>query len=328
MRAARLLLPLMLLTAPAQAQMPPALGWPIDCRPDVDCWMVRYMDHDPGPGVRDFACGALSGDGHRGTDIAIRDLGVMASGVEVRAAAPGVVDAVRDGMADVSVEDTRPEAIAGKERGNGIRLDHGGGWSTWYCHLRRGSLRVQQGDAVEAGQPLALVGLSGDTSFPHLHFDVRQGDRPVDPFVGLARANDCEPGEEPLWRPEVEAALTYRPVLPTNAGFATAAPDWQDVRRGFHQEAVLPATSPALVLWIEGYWAALGDRLHFRITAPDGALLHDQLVVIERANLRWFRFVGKRRPGGRWPAGTYVGEITLERPGLAPIVIERLIEVR
>ena len=67
--------------------------------------MLRYVDHDPGPGVRDYMCGGLTGDGHKGTDIAIRDLAAMAAGVEVRAAAAGVVDALRDGMADVSVDE-------------------------------------------------------------------------------------------------------------------------------------------------------------------------------------------------------------------------------
>jgi murein DD-endopeptidase MepM/ murein hydrolase activator NlpD len=329
MRAVRILLLLMLLTTPAQAQTPPSLVWPIDCRPGVDCWLVRYMDHDPGPGARDYACGGLTGDGHKGTDIAIRDLGVMAAGAEVRAAAAGVVEALRDGMADVGVDDAGRAAIAGKECGNGIRLDHGGGWSTWYCHLRRGSLRVRKGDRVEAGQPLALVGLSGDTTFPHLHVDVRRDGAAVDPFVGLEPARDCGAGETPLWRSEVMVTLAYRPVLLTNAGFATGEPEWDDVRRGLHHETVLSASSPALVLWVEAYWIAAGDRLRFRVIMPDGTNLLDEIVVTERPNRRGFRFVGRRRPDGQvWPTGSYMGEIILERDGLAPIVLERRVEVR
>ncbi len=135
--------------APARAEVPFDLLLPIDCRPGVDCWILRYMDHDPGPGVRDYACGELTGDGHKGTDIAISNLAVMAEGVEVRAAAAGVVDGLRDGMPDQSLEESGREAVDGKECGNGIRLDHGDGWTSWYCHLRRGSLMVAQGDRVE-----------------------------------------------------------------------------------------------------------------------------------------------------------------------------------
>ena len=112
-----------------------------------------------------------------------------------------MVDALRDGVPDISVEDGGAAAIAGKECGNAIRIAHGDGWTTWYCHLRRGSLMVAEGDRVEVGQPLALVGLSGETSFPHLHFDVRQGEQPVDPFVGVERASPAAPARSPCGAP-------------------------------------------------------------------------------------------------------------------------------
>ncbi len=328
-RAAALLL-LLLTALPAAAEPPHDLALPIACRPGTDCWLLRYLDHDPGPGVRDYMCGGLSGDGHKGTDIAIRDLAAMAAGVEVRAAAAGVVDALRDGMADVGVDDTGRQAIEGKECGNGIRLAHGDGWTTWYCHLRRGSLMVKQGDRVAAGQPLALVGLSGDTSFPHLHFDVRHGDDVVDPFVGTEAAAECGPGKRPLWTAEVMARLSYQPVLLTNAGFASAAPNKGDVRRGWHQPSALPVTSPALVLWVEGYWVEPGDRVRFRLRGPDGGAILEHAFEIDQRRQRWLGFVGERRPGEHWPAGTYAGELVLERASAAEpevVTIERQVEL-
>jgi hypothetical protein len=311
------LLVLSIFAMPAAAAPPHDLALPVDCRPGTDCWLLRYVDHDPGPGVRDYMCGGLSGDGHKGTDIAIRDLATMAAGVEVRAAAAGVVDAVRDGMADVSVDEIGRQAVEGKECGNGIRLAHGDGWTTWYCHLRRGSLMVQQGDRVAAGQPLALVGLSGDTSFPHLHFDLRRGDHAVDPFVGTEPAAGCGPGKQPLWAADAMAQLSYQPVLLTNAGVAVAGPKKEDVRRGWHQASALPVTSPALVLWVEGYWFEPRDRVRLRLLGPDGGAILDQAFEIGERRQRWLQFAGARRPGKRWQAGTYAGEIVLERPGAA-----------
>jgi murein DD-endopeptidase MepM/ murein hydrolase activator NlpD len=324
------LLAILLLAMPAAAAPPRDLALPVDCTPGMDCWFLRYVDHDPGPGVRDYMCGGLSGDGHKGTDIALRDLAAMAAGVEVRAAAPGVVEALRDGMADVGVDQTGREGIEGKECGNGIRLTHEDGWTTWYCHLRRGSLMVEQGDRVAAGQPLGLVGLSGDTSFPHLHFDVRHGDEAVDPFVGLERAAECGPGGQPLWAATVMAQLSYQPVMLTNAGFAVAAPKKDDVRRGWHQASALPVTSPALVLWVEGFWFEPGDRMRLRLLGPDGGVLVDEPFGIDEHRQRWLQFAGKRRPGSRWPAGTYAGEIVLERPGIPKtpaITIHRQLEL-
>jgi hypothetical protein len=325
-RTAALVL-LLLTAAPAAAVAPRDLALPIACSPGTDCWPLRYVDHDPGPGFRDYRCGGLGSDGHKGTDIAIRDLAAMAAGVEVRAAAAGVVDALRDGMADVSVDHTGRPAIEGKECGNGIRLAHGDGWTTWYCHLRRGSLMVYEDDRVAAGQPLALVGLSGDTSFPHLHFDLRHGDEVVDPFVGIEAATECGPGRQPLWAAEVMAQLSYRPVLLTNAGFAGAAPEKEDVRRGWHQLSALPVTSPALVLWVEGYWLEPRDRVRFRLLGPDGGAILDDALEIDQPRQRWFGFVGEPRPGASWEPGTYAGEIVLERPNTETFTIERQVEL-
>ena len=311
-RLLAVLVPLVL-AEPAAAQPPDHLALPIDCTPGADCWALRYVDHEPGAGMRDFMCGGLTEDGHKGTDIAIRNLATMAAGVEVRAAAAGVVDALRDGMPDVSLNEAGRQAVDGKECGNGIRLAHGDGWTTWYCHLRRGSLMVRQGDQVEAGQPLALVGLSGETSFPHVHFDVRHGERVVDPFVGIEPAADCGPGRQPLWASDVMDQLAYQPVLLTDAGFATAAPDKEDVRRGWHRLPALPVASPALVLWVEGYWVAAGDRVTFRLHGPDGGTLVDHVMKIDQGQQRWLGFAGAPRPGQAWPAGTYSGEVVLER---------------
>ena len=323
-----LLLPLSVVGAPAAAGMPEDLALPLDCEPGKSCWIVQYVDHDPGPGVRDYMCGSITTDGQKGTDIAIRDLAVLARGVEVRAAAPGVVDALRDGMPDVSVEQAGRASVAGRECGNGIRIAHGDGWTTWYCHLRRGSLRVRQGDEVAAGQPLGLVGLSGDTSFPHVHFDVRHGERVIDPFVGPAPDQACGPGKEPLWRTDVMAALAYQPVVLNNAGFAADRPLWQRVQAGDGHAQGLPATSPALVLWVEGYWVAAGDRVRFAIAGPDGAPVLDRVVALDKGWKRWFQFAGARRPGDSWPAGTYTGTVTLERPASPTVTLERTVELR
>ena len=317
-----------LIAAAARAEAPSGLALPLDCEPGQSCWPLYYVDHDPGPGVQDYACGQLTRDRHTGTDFAIRDLNAMVDGVEVRAAAAGVVDALRDGAPDVPLEEGGREAIAGRECGNGIRIAHEDGWTTWYCHLRRSSLMVAEGDRVEVGQPLALVGLSGETSFPHLHFEVRRGEQAIDPFVGLQRGEPCSAVAEPLWRPEVMAQLTYRPVALTSAGIAPAPPEAEDARRGYHNRATLAVTSRVLELWAEGFWVEVGDRASFRLMGPGGTSVLDQEVVVDRARQRWFQFVGARRPGAAWPAGTYTGEVTLERAGTAPLMLRRTVELR
>lgn len=290
---------------------------PLDCEPNEDCWVVRYVDHDPGPDAKDYACGPMSGDGHKGTDFAVRDLAAVSSGVKVRAAAGGRVAAVRDGMEDRLIDASDVAAVGGRECGNGVRIDHGDGWISLYCHLRRGSTMVVEGDEVVAGQTLGLVGLSGQTSFPHLHFDLRKDDRPVDPFVGIQREASCGPGERPLWNREVRRSLDYRPPLLTNSGITGTVPDKDDARKGWHRETVLPSQSPSLTLWIDGYWFEQGDRVAFRLQGPDRNVVIDRSLEIGQTRQRWFSFASAPRPFGGWPAGTYRGEVRVQRAGRA-----------
>jgi Peptidase family M23 len=60
----------------------------------------------------------------------------------------------------------------GRILGNHVVLDLGGGVYAALAHLRRGSVRVRPGDRVAAGQPLAECGNSGNSSEPHLHFQL------------------------------------------------------------------------------------------------------------------------------------------------------------
>lgn len=67
--------------------------------------------------------------------------------------------------------------------GNYVRLDHGGGLVTLYCHLSR--VLVSSGQLVQAGDRIGEVGTSGNSTGPHLHFEVHSGGRPIDPAAWL-----------------------------------------------------------------------------------------------------------------------------------------------
>ena len=67
----------------------------------------------------------------------------------------------------------------GESYGNYIVVDHGGGFQTVYGHCSK--LLVQEGDRVKKGQTIALVGSTGVSTGPHLHFEVRSGGQKIDP---------------------------------------------------------------------------------------------------------------------------------------------------
>lgn len=108
-------------------------------------------------------------------------------GVEIHAAADGTVVRVLDG---------NPEQIPGKlpegqtlqsADGNYVVVDIGNGRFAFYAHMQPGSLKVKVGDRVRTGDVLGLLGNTGNTDAPHLHFHVMDGPSPLQsnglPFV-------------------------------------------------------------------------------------------------------------------------------------------------
>jgi murein DD-endopeptidase len=104
-----------------------------------------------------------------------------AYGSDALAVADGVVTEVKDGI---------PENIPGRDSravpitletvgGNHVILDIGGGHFAFYAHLQPGSLRVKLGDKVRRGQVVGLVGNSGNSTEPHLHFHIENGSSPL-----------------------------------------------------------------------------------------------------------------------------------------------------
>ncbi|HEX8289268.1 MAG TPA: M23 family metallopeptidase [Pyrinomonadaceae bacterium] len=63
--------------------------------------------------------------------------------------------------------------------GNLIEIDHGNGLTTRYGHLSQGN--VQVGDAVQRGQLIGLIGSTGRSTGPHLHYELRMNDKPINP---------------------------------------------------------------------------------------------------------------------------------------------------
>lgn len=63
-------------------------------------------------------------------------------------------------------------------KGNYIVVKHPNGEYSTLCHFEKDSFKVQLGDIVKQGDPLGLVGNSGNTQGPHIHFQVQQGPNP------------------------------------------------------------------------------------------------------------------------------------------------------
>lgn len=284
------------------------LALPVDCTLGQDCYIQQYVDHDSSTGARDFLCGTLSYDGHEGTDFGIPTLADIARGVPVLAAAPGVVAGLRDGMPDVVMGDPDAAAIDGRECGNGVLIRHADGWETQYCHLRQGSVRVAQGDRVQTGDVLGLVGLSGMTEFPHLHLTVRRDGEVIDPFAPDGAVTCGTPPPETLW--SVPPAYVAGGIL--TLGFAADVPDYDAIKAG--ATVPPPGRDTGLVAWGYFFGGQAGDTVTIAIDGPGGSVIDHSALIDSKQGL-FFRAAGKRRPDGGWPPGNYTAAITLLRDG-------------
>jgi hypothetical protein len=284
------------------------LALPVDCDLGQSCYIQQYFDHDPSPAWGDFTCGTLAYDGHDGTDFALPSQADMAEGVSVLAAAAGTVKGLRDGVADFV------PYVPGQECGNGVLIDHGGGWETQYCHLRQGSVQVQVGQRLDQGAPLGLVGQSGMAEFPHLHLSVRKNGVEIDPFTPMARETCTAAGtsaqRDDLWGPEIP----YQPGGIIGAGFATEVPGFQAVKQGLASPPILPAQSPALVLWVYMFGTRAGDAVVVEITGPEGRIIAER-AVLEKNQALSFRAMGRKMRGAVCPPGPYTGQARLIRGG-------------
>lgn len=311
---------LALLLHAGKAAAAPVFSLPIACTPGKDCWVVNYFDHDTSSAFQDHTCSWRGYDGHDGIDFSVGTLARMIQGMAVLAAADGVVQGSRDGELDTKRDDSNRSEIKGRECGNGVRLDHGDGWFSQYCHLRRGSVLVKKGDSVKRGQPLGLVGLSGMTQFPHVHFEVTSGSTAINPFTGTDATSDCKIAKKTLWDEKALAVLRYRPLQFYNHGVAPEPIDWDKAQLGAYAgKNSLPADAAALVTFFEIYGVEAGTQLTTKIIAPDGSVWLEDARTQAARKINLFSMAGRKRNDALWQTGAYTVTVTASAPQLPPI---------
>lgn len=295
----------------------PELSLPLACQPHKTCFIQTYVDIDPGKGIKDYMCGSATYDQHSGVDFRLLSATATKTPVAVLASADGTVKAVRDGVADVFLKKAKPQDVAGRECGNGVILDHGGGWETQYCHVRQGSVHVTKGQAVKRGDQLGEVGFSGMANFAQVFLSVRHDSKVVDPFLPDAVDGKCDPNARGpgLWEPSAAAAFPYKNGETIGAEFVGAPPDVNALEVNDRDVVPLTPTSPAIVLYGRFINLKKGDRIYFVASGPTGALFDESAGPLDRNKVTFVAFAGKRRGNDPWPTGRYDGRVALVRDG-------------
>ncbi len=272
------------------------LLWPVSGSEGRDWTMSNYVDLDPTGGTRDYTgatgSGAKTYDGHKGTDIVSPSFRAMDSGVPiVLAAASGVVTSTHDHEPD------RNTSCTGQS--NFVHVRHPDGLTALYYHLKKGSVAVSVGQQVSAGDILGVVGSSGCSTGPHLHFGLLDAaNRVVDPF------------RDGLWA----APPTYNPPL-TLMDVVLAAGDitLQQVKDPAPNVTSITRGS-ILGVGVSMAGGRPGDLIRMIITDPMGATFSDspELLTAAQGNSRrvWNRQLSQT--SGAWTVSFFVNGVLVQ----------------
>ena len=165
------------------------LQWNIPTDAHAFYVIPSYADHDPAyPGfLEDYNCGDRTYDrndgfDHKGTDYRLWPFQwnmMDAEAVKIVAAADGIIIGKYDGYDDRS-------CTWNSNQWNAVYLRHADGSRSWYGHMKKNSVTTKAiGESVVTGEYLGLVGSSGNSFNPHLHFEVYNDDDDlIDPYAG------------------------------------------------------------------------------------------------------------------------------------------------
>jgi PKD repeat protein/murein DD-endopeptidase MepM/ murein hydrolase activator NlpD len=300
---------------PAQTSEEVKFSWPLraaDSLTDYSYYGVSgFVDHDPATGsLLDYMCGdrtydvPSTGYNHRGTDYFTYPfpwLKMDNDEVEIIAAADGTIVFKRDGQYD-------RQCGLSSALSNAVVLRHADGTITWYLHMKNGSQTSKAvGDTVTAGEYLGIVGSSGSSTGPHLHFEVRTpaNDGHIDPYNGPCNTRPSMwTSQPPYYDPAVIKVHTGNagPVRPP-----CPQPEITNIQTTFEPHET--------VYFVTTYRDLLdGQMSEYRIKRPDDSTYKSWTYTATSehysvATLYWSR---KLDDDGSPPLGTWTFEVDFE----------------
>ena len=185
---------------------------------------------------------------------------------------------------------------------------------------------MRKGQRVNTGDVLGMVGLSGNTEFPHVDFSVSKDEKPVDPFSLEPKA--CGTPAKALWSSAVLTKLRYQQTGVLISGFAATPPQVDMAEAGGYDAQIIPADAENIVFWVQLFGLRKDDQLTLELYGPDKQGLSHSQMVLPGDKADWFAYSGKRRKAVLWPKGSYSALMHLERAGKVIVDERKEVEVR
>ena len=250
----------------------PLFDWPLDHTTGDPGYfgISNFLDHDAAfpDMLEDYNCGARtydtdSGYNHKGIDAyswPFSWLKMDNDEVQIVAAEPGTIIGKDDGNFD------RNCSFEGSW--NAVYIQHADGSVAWYGHLKKNSLTSKLvGQSVAAGEFLGVMGSSGQSTGPHLHFEVYDPvNQLVDPSQGACNSMNADTwwnSQRPYYEPGINMVATHDapPVMNNGCGI-TETPNFQQI--------FAPGQLAYFAIYLRDQQA--GQQVDLKIYLPDGTV--------------------------------------------------------
>ena len=299
----------------------PLFIWPVKKKDGLeynDVWGIsNYVDQNPAfPNqILDYNCGSRTYDvsngyNHAGIDIfnwPFQWKMMDNDEVEIIAGAPGQI---------IAKQGSQPDRSCALNGGNwnAVYVQHADGSAALYGHMKQNSLTTKNvGDMVAEGEYLGIVGSSGNSSGPHLHFEVYSEiewngvgqDVLVDPYTGTCNSMNGDTwwqNQKPYNNPNINAALTHS-ALPVFPDCPT-----QEITN----ESNDFDTSDIITFAIYMRDQANSTSINLKVIRPDNSMVYDwnfPFTANYTASWWYWQFSGIYNMDGEWKwEATYQGQ--------------------
>lgn len=293
------------LATPQRGVAHPLFAWPLRAAANLADngyhAIDAFVDNNPAfPGfLSDHECGTRTYDldngyNHRGSDFFSWPFAwwkLDQDAVEVVAAAAGTI-------IDRGAGNFDRRCVCETDDPNYVIVEHADGSTVWYFHMKNGSVTPKSvGQTVAVGEYLGVVGSSGCSGAPHLHFEVYDsGDDLVDPYDGTCNAFNSGDGWWLDQRPYYDSALNALSTHEAIPAFPSC-PDTTD--QPFYRNAFDP-----------------GETAYFAVFYRDSQIGHETQLAIRRPDGSLFASWTHTDTGPYFPASWWIWSMAL--PGAGP----------
>lgn len=279
----------------------------------------NFVDHNvnyPNQ-LQDYNCGTRSYDlsggyNHQGTDIFLwpfPQLKQENNWVEIISAQAGTIIAKSDGN-----DDHNCVFCSGTCNWNAVYIQHADGSVAWYGHMKKNSTTAKTvGQTVAKGEYLGVVGSSGNSTGPHLHFEVYKSGtydlaNRIDPFAGNCNLLNGNTSWWAAQKPYFESMVNKLMTLSAPPNFGTCpSPETPNEKTVFN-----PGENAVFITYYRDQ--VLGSRSDFKIFRPDNSVFQswsqNSPATYSASYWYWTYSLPANAPGGIWKFECTYGGVT------------------